>query len=652
MTQPTVLEKPFPSEALAPTELDRAIARASEALIELQHPEGYWVFELEADCTIPSEYILMMHHMDEVDEILQAKLANYIRARQKEDGSWPLYTDGHGDISCTVKAYYALKLAGDSPNAPHMEKARQFVLSKGGAARANVFTRLMLAMFQQIPWRGVPFIPAEIMFLPRWFPFHLSKVSYWSRTVMVPLFILCTLKVKARNPKGIDIRELFTVPPEEEKNYFASVKHPIGKFVAFLERIGRRMEPLIPFHIRQRALEKALDWTLERLNGEDGIGGIFPAMVNAYEAMDAMGIPPEDPRRQSAKRALQRLLVHRDHETYAQPCFSPVWDTGLATLALWECAQKEDKSEINKAINKALDWLVTKQLRDEPGDWRFYRPHLEGGGWAFQFNNAYYPDVDDTAAVACSMLKSERRDHHESAMRAARWIAGMQSKNGGYGAFDPDNTYYYLNHIPFADHGALLDPPEVDVSARCAMLLTELADETPYFAQVVDRCLDYLWKEQEEDGSWFGRWGTNYIYGTWSVLIAMERCGVPSDDPRIQKAVFWLKSIQREDGGWGESNDSYEDRNDPSIRGRFHASMACHTAWALLGLMAAGETESGAVKRGIDYLLRTQQEDGLWKDRYFNAPGFPRVFYLKYYGYDKFFPLWALARYRNSTELC
>ncbi|MBN2700423.1 MAG: squalene--hopene cyclase [Methylothermaceae bacterium] len=654
MTQPSTVTQKTPGETFESL-LEQAVAKARDALLEHQHEDGYWLFELEADCTIPAEYILMMHHMDEVDEILQAKLANYLRARQQEDGSWPLYTVGHGDISCSVKAYYALKLAGDSPDALHMRKARECILGKGGAAKANVFTRIMLAMFQQIPWRGVPFVPVEIMLLPKWFPFHLDKVSYWSRTVMVPLAILCSLKVKARNPKNISIQELFVTPPEQETGYFSHVKTPLGKFVLFLERIGMRLEPHIPFRIRQRALEKTLHWFLERLNGEDGLGGIFPAMVNAYEAMDALGFPPEDPRRQIAKKALQKLLVHREDdskhpggESYCQPCLSPIWDTGLSLLALQETQRAENDSHTARAIDQALDWLVDKQLRDEPGDWQTRRPHLEGGGWAFQFDNAYYPDVDDTAVVAYALLQSDRPEHREAAYRAIRWIAGMQSKNGGYGAFDPDNTYYYLNHVPFADHGALLDPPEADVSARCAMVLNAAGEEVPYFRQVVQKCLDFLWKEQEQDGSWFGRWGTNYIYGTWSVLVGIEHCGIPQDDPRIRKAVAWLKSIQREDGGWGESNDSYEDRKNPAIRGRFHTSMACHTAWALLALMAAGETDSDAVRDGIDYLLRTQENNGLWRDAYFNAPGFPRVFYLKYYGYDKFFPLWALSRYHNQ----
>ncbi len=652
MTHPSALQAKTTLESTLAL-LDSAIAKARDALLAQQYPEGYWVYELEADCTIPAEYILMMHHMDEVDEILQARLANYIRARQQEDGSWPLYTGGAGDISCSVKSYYALKLAGDSPDAPHMTKARAFILEKGGAAKSNVFTRIMLAMFQQIPWRGVPFVPVEIILFPKWFPFHLDKVSYWSRTVMVPLSILCSLKVKARNPKDIGVRELFVVPPEEETGYFSHVKTPIGKVVHALERLGMRLEPYIPAHIRQRAFEKALAWSLERRNGEDGIGGIFPAMVNLYEAMDALGIPPEDPRRQTAKKALQKLLVHRDHESYCQPCLSPVWDTGLVALTLQEVEKGESHAPTREALDKALDWLLDKQLTDEPGDWQVNHPHLEGGGWAFQFNNPHYPDVDDTAVVAYAMLQSDKPEHRESGYRATRWIAGMQSKNGGYGAFDADNDKYYLNHVPFADHGALLDPPEADVSARCAMLLNELGDEVPYFKNVLDRCLDFLWSEQEADGSWFGRWGTNYIYGTWSVLMGIGRCDIDKDDPRIRKAVAWLESLQRPDGGWGESNDSYNDRRDPAIRGCFHTSMACHTAWALLALMSAGRTDSEAVRRGIEYLLSTQGEDGHWRDAFFNAPGFPRVFYLKYYGYDKFFPLWALARYRNELqEMC
>jgi squalene-hopene/tetraprenyl-beta-curcumene cyclase len=629
--------------------LDAAIRRAKDRLLSLQHREGYWVFELEADCTIPSEYILMMHFMDEIDEELQAKIAVYLRERQQADGSYPLFHGGPGDISCTVKVYYALKLAGDDIDAPHMRKARDWILAQGGAAHANVFTRIMLAMFQQVPWRAVPFIPVEIMLLPKWFPFHLDKVSYWSRTVMVPLFILCTYKVKARNPKKIGIRELFSVDPDQERNYFAHVKTPLGKAILGLERLGRMLEPLIPRAMRHKATEKARDWFVERLNGYGGLGAIFPAMVNAYEALDLLGVPPEDEKRRIARESIDRLLVIGEDSAYCQPCVSPIWDTGLASLALQEVNRYDRDSRLDAALTDACRWLVSKQLLDEPGDWQVNRPNLKGGGWAFQFENARYPDVDDSAVVAHALLQAENPEFDASLRRAADWIAGMQSSNGGYGAFDADNTYYYLNHIPFADHGALLDPPTADVSGRCAMFLARLMDRRPEFRPVVESTIEYLRKEQEPDGSWFGRWGTNYIYGTWSVLVGFETAGVPKDDPAVRKAVAWLKSIQREDGGWGEDNFTYHDTS-PDQRGRFHTSTAFQTGLALLALLAAGEAESPEVEAGVDYLLRHQEPDGFWKDESFNAPGFPKVFYLKYHGYDKFFPLWALARYRNERH--
>ncbi len=627
--------------------LDGAIERAKDQLLRLQNQEGYWVFELEADCTIPAEYILMMHFMDEIDEELQGKIANFLRAHQSKDGSYPLFQGGEGDISCTIKAYYALKLAGDDIDSPHMKQAREWILAQGGAARANVFTRIMLAMFEQIPWRGVPFIPVEIMLLPKWFPFHLDKVSYWSRTVMVPLLILCSYKVKARNPKKVHVRELFTTAPELEKNYFAHVKTPIGKAVLMIERCGRLLEPWIPGFVRKKATEKARDWFLERLNGYDGLGAIFPAMVNSYEAMDFLGFPKTDERRRIALEAIRRLLVFKGDQAYCQPCVSPVWDTGLASLALQEVDKYEQNPNTREQVKHALRWLASKQLTDEPGDWQVKRPDLAGGGWAFQFGNSWYPDVDDSAVVAHAMAQSEDNEFDENVRRAGIWIAGMQSRNGGYGAFDVDNDHYYLNHIPFADHGALLDPPTADVSGRCAMFLGKLVENQPEYRPVLDRCIAYLKSEQEEDGSWFGRWGTNYIYGTWSVLLAFETAGLPKDDPSIRRAVAWLKSKQRADGGWGEDNHTYHDAS-PDKRGEFHTSTAFQTGLALTALMAAGEANSPEVQAGVDYLLKNQQADGFWKDECFTAPGFPKVFYLKYHGYDKFFPLWALARFRNE----
>jgi squalene-hopene/tetraprenyl-beta-curcumene cyclase len=629
------------SDSINFSQLTHAIEKAQEKLLSLQHPDGYWVFELEADCTIPSEYIMMMHYLDDINVELQEKLAVYIRSRQANDGSYPLFTGGPGEISCSVKSYYALKMAGDSIDAPHMVKLREWILSQGGAAKANVFARIALAIFEQLPWRGVPYIPVEIMLFPKWFPFHLDKVSYWSRTVMVPLFILCTLKAKAKNPHKISVLELFVTHPDEEQHYFPE-RTFLNKCFLALDKLGRITSPLIPESMHQRAIQKALDWFTERLNGEDGLGGIFPAMVNAYESMLLLGMPHDHPNVVTARKSIDKLLVIKEDHAYCQPCLSPVWDTGLASLALLEA----DKHGTVDSLTRAYDWLKSVQLSDEPGDWRVSKPDLAGGGWAFQFANPHYPDVDDTAVIGFSMAESGQDNLDESIHRATRWIVGMQSKNGGFGAFDVDNTYYYLNEIPFADHGALLDPPTVDVSARCAMLMARVAKDHDEYRPALQRTIEYIRSEQEADGSWYGRWGTNYIYGTWSTLLGLEQTDLPKTDPMYTKAVAWLKSVQREDGGWGEDNLSYHD--DQAYRGRYEFSTAFQTAWAILGLIAAGEVNSPEVKAGIEFLLNQQQADGVWDDPCYTAPGFPKVFYLKYHGYDKFFPLWALARYRNE----
>ncbi len=625
------------TERIFEVELERSIARAREALLGSQHSDGHWRFDLEADCTIPAEYILMMHYMDEIDDELSAKIAVYLREHQCEDGGWNLYCGGDFDLSCSVKVYYALKLAGDSPDDPHMVRARKIILAHGGAARSNVFTRITLALFGQIPWRGVPFIPAEIVLLPGWFPFHLSKVSYWSRTVMVPLFILCTLKPRAKNPRQVHIRELFTTPPEKERDYFP-IRSPLNQVFLELDRVGRFLEHFVPSSVRKRAIKKAEKWFIERLNGTDGLGGIFPAMVNALEALELLGYPANHPYRVDAKRALEKLLVIGENSAFCQPCLSPVWDTCLASAALLETTAEEPTDD----LLLALDWLKERQLADEPGDWRVRRPNLKGGGWAFEYENPHYPDLDDTAVIAWVMHRTGMERYRESVRMAADWVDGMQSKNGGFSSFDADNTYYYLNEIPFADHGALLDPPTSDLTARCITLLAQV-DRVGY-RKAIAKGIDFLKREQEADGSWFGRWGTNYIYGTWSVLVALEAAGEDPSQTYIRRAVEWLKSAQRPDGGWGEPCSTYW---DPTLAGHDCDSTSFQTAWAMLGLMAAGEAYSPEVRRGAEFLFRIQREDGVWKDEVFTAPGFPRVFYLKYHGYDKYFPLWALARYRN-----
>ncbi len=619
--------------------LDRVVTDAAASLKALQTADGYWLMRLEADATIPAEYILLHHFLDEVDLHVESKLAAYIRDRQGSHGGWPLYFDGDADVSCSVKAYYALKLAGDSPSEPHMRRARDAILARGGAARSNVFTRITLALFGQVPWRAVPEMPVEIMLLPRWFPFHLSKVSYWSRTVIVPLLILMTHRPMARNSRGVDIRELFVVPPEKERGYFLDRGGFWARTFYALDKVVRFTSPIFPKSRRKRAIAAAEAFIHERLNGEHGMGGIFPAMANSLMAFDCLGYARDHPYRVMAKKAIENLVVGSDNdEWFCQPCVSPIWDTCLAASAMIEAGEPVDSD----TIKQALDWLASKQVLDLRGDWAERRPNVRPGGWAFQFENPHYPDIDDAAVAVMLLGRAGNSRYAEASSRGAEWVEGMQSGNGGWSAFDVDNTYDYLNHIPFADHGALLDPPTVDVTARCVSMLCQRGHGRDYPA--VARGLAYLKAEQETDGSWFGRWGTNYIYGTWSVLSAFNAVREDPRTPHVHRAVAWLKKQQRDDGGWGEDAASYH----PGGRGGLaKASTPSQTAWALLGLMAAGEVHSESVRRGAEYLLKAPREGASWDERLYTAVGFPRVFYLRYHGYSAYFPLWALARYRN-----
>jgi squalene-hopene/tetraprenyl-beta-curcumene cyclase len=627
-------------------DLERSIDRAADALLACQRADGHWLFELEADATIPAEYVLLRHYLSEpVDAALEAKIAVYLRRIQGAHGGWPLFADGDLDVSATVKAYFALKTIGDSVDADHMRRAREALRARGGAAQANVFTRIMLALFGFIPWHAVPVMPVEIMLLPRWFPFHLDKISYWSRTVIVPLLVLMAKKPKARNPKGVRIDELFLDPPQ---TLGPAPKAPQQKaswfwFFRGVDNVLRTAEPFFPTSIRRRAVDRAVEWVSERLNGEDGLGAIFPAMANSVMMFDALGIPESDPRRAIARESVEKLLVVHEIEAYCQPCVSPIWDTSLVCHTLLEV----DGEHSTAAVRKGLDWLVPMQILDVRGDWTAQRPNVRPGGWAFQYANPHYPDVDDTAVVAMAMDRFQGRSgqgpYGASLARAKEWIIGVQSKNGGWGAFDSDNECYYLNNIPFADHGALLDPPTEDVSARCLSMLAQFGDAAAS-SPAVAHAIDYLRRTQLADGSWYGRWGMNYIYGTWSVLCALNAAGIDHGASEMRKAVSWLVGIQNQDGGWGEDGSSYK----LDYHGYEKApSTASQTAWALLGLMAAGTIDHPAVARGIKYLAETQGSDGFWNEPRYTATGFPRVFYLRYHGYSKFFPLWALARYRN-----
>jgi squalene-hopene/tetraprenyl-beta-curcumene cyclase len=619
---------------------------AAQHLLGQQREDGHIVFELEADATIPSEYIFLNHFLGDPEPETEAKLATHIRALQCErHGGWPLFHDGGFNISASVKAYYALKLVGDDPQAPHMVRARDAILAHGGAETSNVFTRYALALFGQVPWTAVPVMPAELMLMPRWFPISMWNFAYWSRTVIAPLLILAALKPVAKNPRGVDCRELFVTPPERIRKWLIN---PTGKwwgeFFLGLDKVLRPIENRLfsRWGLRKKSIKAAVDFIDPRLNGEDGLGAIFPAMANTVMAFDALGYDHDHPKFATARDAVRNLLIETNDETagrgyYCQPCVSPVWDTALAGHALLEGGIGSD----DERMHAVCDWLVETQITDVKGDWAINAPDLEPGGWAFQYRNDHYPDVDDTAAVGALLHRVDPERYAEAIRRAVIWIDGMQSRNGGWGAFDIDNNADFLNSIPFADHGALLDPPTVDVTARCLSFLAQVG--YPRDHRVIERGVKFIKSEQEADGSWFGRWGTNYIYGTWSALSALNAVGEDMQQPYIRRAVDWLKVHQREDGGWGEDGATYWQER----RYECKSSTASQTAWAVLGLMAAGEVEDEAVSRGVQHLTAAKRDGARWEEPWFTAVGFPRVFYLRYHGYSAYFPTWALGRYAN-----
>jgi squalene-hopene/tetraprenyl-beta-curcumene cyclase len=640
-TMPSVI----PEVTVENAALEDSIASAKRGLLDFRQPDGHWVFELEADGTIPSEYVLLRHYLGEpVDAVLEGKIAVYLLRTQGTHGGWALVQDGPFDMSASVKAYFALKMIGHSVDAPHMVRTREAIRSRGGAIHSNVFTRFMLAMFGVLTWNSVPVLPVEIMLLPFWFPFHLNKMSYWARTTIVPLMVLAALKPRAQNKTQVGIDELFLQDPAKIGRT-ARAPHQGRALFAFFTGIDivlRAAEPYFPKRLRAHAIAKAVAFIEERLNGEDGLGAIYPPMANTVMMYEVLGFPADYPPRAVTRRGIDRLLVIGEVEAYCQPCMSPVWDTALAAHAMLETGD-----DAFGPAKQGLDWLLPKQVLDVKGDWAVKRPDLRPGGWAFQYNNAYYPDLDDTAVVMMAMDRARRQtgsnDYDTAIDRGREWIEGMQSRDGGWAAFDVDNLEYYLNHIPFSDHGALLDPPTEDVTARCVSMLAQLGETIETNKPLADG-VAYLRRTQLAEGSWYGRWGLNYIYGTWSVLCALNAAGVDHQDPVMRKAVAWLLSIQNADGGWGEDAVSY--RLD--YKG-FEAAptTASQTAWALLALMAAGEVANPAVARGVGYLMATQTEKGLWDEARYTATGFPRVFYLRYHGYSKFFPLWALARFRN-----
>ena len=549
------------------------------------------------------------------------------------------------NMAASVKAYFALKLIGDPVDAPHMVRAREAILAAGGAVKVNVFTRIMLALYGIVPWEAVPVMPVEIMHAPLWFPFNLWRCSFWARDTLVPLMVLMALKPRAVNPRGIDIDELFVVPPSRIRRW-PKTANQVGIWGAVFggfDKMLRAVQPFFPKNSRASAIDKAVQFARERLNGEDGFGAIFPSIVYTVMMFKELGIPEASPDMVQARAAFCKLLAWNGDECFCQPCLSPVWDTVLSAHALMEAAPARTRVQ----TTHALEWLLPLQILDFKGDWAVRRPDLRPGGWAFMYANPHYPDLDDTAAVVMALDKARRasgtKSYDEAIARAVEWVHGMQSRDGGWASYDADNNSAYLNAIPFADHGALLDPPTSDVTARCISMLSQLGHRVET-SEPLRRGLAFLLREQHPEGSWFGRWGINYVYGTWSALSALGAVGLDRNHPAICRAVAWLESVQNEDGGWGEDDAGYA----IDYRGlKPAASTASQTSWAIMGLMAVGRLDAPAVRRGVAFLEKTQGSDGFWAEDAHTATGFPRVFYLRYDGYPKFFPLSALSRYRN-----
>ena len=600
----------------------------------------HWCFELEADSTIPSEYILMQHFLGRSNEELAEKIGRYICRRQNINGSWSLYDDGPGDMSATVKAYFALKLTGHSADDVHMVSARNWALTNGGAEKVNVFTRITLALFNQLPWRTVPAMPVEMMFLPKWWFFNLGKVSYWSRCVIVPLLIIFAKRPIVSVAKDMGVSELFILDPKNFRTLDKiNFRQPVKSCFVMLDRILKKIDPYIPELIRNRAIARAERWTREHCSGVGGIGAIFPALVNAVISLQLQGATDGDPDLVRTLTAIDALILEGDEEAYCQPCVSPVWDTCLALSALTEADVALDEPRMISSIK----WLFDHQIFTN-GDWCQKTPGLSPGGWAFQYENDKYPDVDDTSMVLMALLRAGAYDNSAYRKRmnqAVDWILGMQNPDGGWAAFDVDNNAEYLNKIPFADHGALVDPSTADLTARCIEMLAMLGHDRKYAP--IARGLTFLKAIQESNGSWYGRWGVNYVYGTWSVLAAIGAIGEENEKPYVQKAVRWLEAAQNEDGGWGESCNSYDDHNMAGIG----ISTPSQTAWALLGLMSVGRIGTVQVTRGVSYLLEKQNGNAEWDEKVYTGTGFPRVFYLCYHGYSHYFPVWALAYYQR-----
>nr|XP_018896530.1 PREDICTED: uncharacterized protein LOC109030156 [Bemisia tabaci] len=620
--------------------MDIRIKQATNAILAAQREDGHWCYEYEADAMYPADYIFMVRFLGETPDIeLEQKMGRYLRGIQLPDGGWPHFKKGPTSVNASVLAYLALKMIGDSPDAEHMVRARKAILAAGGAETANVFARIRLCWVGILPWEALPILPVEMILLPKWFVFHLSKVACWARTIIIPLSVLQAKRAHPRQPHGVRIDELFHTPPEKV-GLLPQAPHQNTLWFSLFRSVNtvlHQIEPRLSPKLRQRAIDKAVEWVEEHVRPGEGLFAASFNSVNALLMFDALGYPATHPPRVALRNFIESLLFFREDEAYLQICASPTWDTALVAHTLLETRDLHAE----KAALRGLEWLRRRQILDVAGDWAVKKPNLLPGGWPFQYGNKSYPDLDDTAMVLMAMHRADPVAFAEAIQRGRDWVVGMQTANGGWASFEVDNTDLWLKQVPFSDQGFLIDPPTADVTGRCLCMLGQ-SGELPETSEVSRRGLAFVLKEQEPDGKWWGQWGVNYTHGTWFGLSALNSMGVSHEDPRVKRAVEWLVSVQNEDGGWGEDPISYERECYVGA-----PSGPTQTAWALLGLMAGGAVHHPAVGRGVEWLLRTQCDHGVWEDDSSNECCAARLPFLIFHGYHQYFPLWALARYRN-----
>ncbi|MFF8382704.1 squalene--hopene cyclase [Streptomyces kanasensis] len=633
-THHTTAPAPTPAPDVR-TDAETAMRRSVDHLLGRQDGEGWWKGDLETNVTMDAEDLLLREFLGIRDEAVTEAAARFVRGEQRDDGTWATFHGGPGELSATVEAYVALRLAGDPPDAPHMARAAAWVRQRGGIAAARVFTRVWLALFGWWRWEDLPELPPELIYLPSWFPLNIYDFGQWARQTIVPLTIVSAKRPVRPAPFTLD--ELHTDPrcPNPPRPLAPAATWD-GLFQR-LDRALRRYRRVAPRPLRRAAMNAAARWIVERQENDGCWGGIQPPAVYSLIALHLLGYDLGHPVMRAGLESLDRFAVRReDGARMVEACQSPVWDTCLAVIALADAGLPAD----HPALVRAADWMLAEQVVRR-GDWAVRRPHLPPGGWAFEFHNDTYPDLDDTAEVILALRRVRHPDPDRvdaAVARGARWTLGMQCRDGAWGAFDADNTSPFPNRLPFCDFGEVIDPPSADVTAHVVEML---AHEGLAHDPRTRRGIAWLLAEQEPRGSWFGRWGVNHVYGTGSVVPALTAAGLPPAHPAIRRAVAWLESVQNEDGGWGEDLRSYREEEWVG-RG---ASTASQTAWALLALLAAGERNSAAVDRGVAWLARTQREDGSWDEPYFTGTGFPWDFSINYHLYRQVFPLTALGRY-------